>query len=90
MRQVFSSPRLENVERVAAMLEEAGQHEIVLQHAPAAAPGDALQAIGSDGFHVRASVFGQMARFTMMSLILPMASEGLRFLGHTSTQFMMV
>src|SRR5882672_2567065 len=57
------------------------EHQLVLEQAAAAAPA---QTVHLDISHVHTD------RFTISSLILPIARVGLRFFGQASTQFMMV
>src|SRR3569623_194656 len=70
---------------VVVVFEKILQQEIELQHAAAAVPGKA-RALRSGG---RRGTVHTMC-FSISSLISPMALVGLRPLGHTSTQFMMV
>src|SRR5712692_5613679 len=57
------------------------EHQLVLEQAAAAAPAQTVH------FGVR---HGYTDRFTISSLILPIARVGLRCFGQTSTQFMML
>src|SRR5580765_2498141 len=63
----------------AVPLQKALEHQIVLEKAAPAVPAQAVHLL-----------LGHTERFTISSLILPMALVGLRFLGQASTQFMMV
>src|SRR2546430_16512180 len=57
------------------------EHQLVLEQAAAAAPAQTVH-LGISHVHTD--------RFTIRSLILPIARVGLRFFGQASTQFMMV
>ena len=90
----------------STICEQAIDEQIVLEQAAATAPAKLAQrAIVDRAFRRLASVdrpfrglasvdreigLHQTARLTISSLILPMARVGLRFFGHTSTQFMIV
>src|SRR6266545_760996 len=58
------------------------EHQLVLEQAAAAAPAQTV--------HFSVSHRRYTDRFTISSLILPIARVGLRFFGQASTQFMML
>src|SRR5882672_1420216 len=69
-------------EQRAVRREEALEDEVVLEQATPATPAQTV--------HFCAGHAGYTERFTISSLILPMALVGLRFFGQASTQFMML
>src|SRR5574337_98444 len=81
-------------------LEESLEDQVVFQQAAPAAPLEPAErarvqqvirrGFGVGWFHRVVDPVAQPARYTIISLILLIASDGFRPFGHTSVQFMMV
>src|SRR5487761_2253235 len=67
-------------------VEEAREHQVVLQHPATAAPAQAFVSPRVPGHSWRAPA--HTARLTIIVLMFPIARVGLRPFGQTSTQFM--